>query len=541
MQSRLSVFLFRRLPPLALALLALSAPLPAWCQQATDEVDEEEEAPKPAFDILEYRVEGNTVLPAIAIERAVYSYLGPGRNIDDVQAAAQSLERTYQSSGYLTVLVGIPEQKVADGVVILQVTEGTLDRLRVQGARYYSAGHIRALAPSLKEGEVPYFPDVQKDLAVLNRQPDRKVAPVLKPAMVPGQVDIDLKVEDKLPLHGSVELNNRYTANTEPLRLSASIRYDNLWQKQHSASVQVLTSPQDLSQVRVISGNYVFNPGNRDRILALYAVRSDTDVATPSASIVGRGTIAGARYIVPLPARGEITHSATVGADYKDFKESERRFGTGSLLPPISYVPLTVGYAVQQRGRKGVTTANLGATFGMRGWFGNNESEFAARRFGAHANFFYVRGDLQRDQIIGRGYTLFVRIGGQMASGPLVNTEQYFAGGVDTVRGYLEAETLGDDALAARIEIKSPSLTKQVGGTLDELNALAFFDAAEVRTQMPLRPLPGMTRLSSAGLGLRAKGPHNLAASLDLAWPFQSTPQTSAGDVRLHFRVAYDF
>jgi hemolysin activation/secretion protein len=523
----------------SLSFVFLVAAASAKAESAADEV--EEDAPKPVFDILEYRIEGNTVLPAIDVERAVYPYLGPGRTIDDVQAAAQALEKTYQTSGYLTVLVGIPEQKVTEGAVVLQVTEGKLDRLRVQGPRYYSAGHIRALAPSLKEGEVPYFPDVQKDLALLNRPADRKVAPVLKPAMVPGSVDIDLKVDDKLPLHGSVELNNRYTANTEPLRLSAAVRYDNLWQRQHSASVQVLTSPQDTSQVRVISGNYVFNPGGRDNILALYAVRSDTDVATPSASIVGRGTITGARYIVPLPARGDIGHSVTLGADYKDFKESERRFAAESLLPPISYVPLSGGYTAQKRGRKGVTTLNLGTTFGMRDFFGNRDDEFAARRFGAHANFFVVRADAQRDQNLGRGYTLLIRVGGQTASGPLVNTEQYFAGGVDTVRGYLEAETLGDDALAARVELKSPSIARYAGSAVNELNAIAFVDAAEVRVQQPLFPIPGRTRLSSAGLGLRAKGPSNLAASVDLAWPFESTPRTTAGDMRVHFRVAYDF
>ncbi len=538
MRLNACTLLFRRSMTLLVALV-LAVPFHAWSQQAMD--DEEEEAPKPAFDILEYRVEGNTVLQAIEIERAVYPFLGPGRNIDDVQAAAQALEKTYQSSGFLTVLVGIPEQRVTSGVVVLQVTEGTLDRLRIQGARYYSAGHIRELIPSLKEGEVPYFPDVQKDLAVLNRPADRKVAPVLKPAMVPGQIDIDLKVEDKSPLHGSVELNNRYTANTEPLRLSAAIRYDNLWQRQHSASVQVLTSPQDLSQVRVISGNYVFNPGNRDRILALYAVRSDTDVATPAASIVGRGTITGARYIVPLPARGEIGHSVTLGADYKDFKESERRFAADNLLPPISYVPMTASYSAQKRGRKGVTTMNFGVTFGMRDFFGNHDSEFAARRFGAKSNFSYFRADVQRDHALGGGYALLVRITGQMASGPLVNTEQYFVGGVDTVRGYLEAEALGDDALTLRVEGKSPSLSRSVGNAVDELNAIAFVDAAEVRVQQPLPPTFGRTRLSSAGLGLRAKGPSGLAASVDLAWPFESTPRTNAGDLRLHFRVAYDF
>lgn len=518
------------------ALVTLGAAAFACAEQ-----DEADAAPKPTFDILEFRIEGNSVLPAIAIEKAVYPFLGPGRSIDDVQSAAQSLEKTYQSSGYLTVLVGIPEQKVTAGVVVLQVTEGTLDRVRVQGARYYSAGYIRSLAPSLTEGEVPYFPDVQKDLAVLNRPADRKVAPILKPAQVPGQVDIDLKVDDKSPLHGSVELNNRYTPNTSPLRLSAAIRYDNLWQRQHSASVQVLVSPQDMSQVRVISGNYIFNPGGRDRILALYAVKSDTDVATPAASIVGKGFIVGARYIVPLPGKGEVSHSATLGVDYKDFQESERRFAANNLLPPISYVPLTAGYAAQKQGRKGLTALNLGTTFGMRGFFGNSESEFSARAYGASASWAVFRGDIQREQLVTRGYSIMVRVAGQMATGPLVNTEQFFIGGVDTVRGYLEAEALGDNAIALRVELRSPSFAKHVGSALDELNALVFFDAAEVRLIQPLPTTPGSTSLYSAGLGLRAKGPRNLAATLNLGVPFESTRYTTAGDPRLQFSVAYAF
>jgi hemolysin activation/secretion protein len=74
------------------------------------------------FDVLEFEIEGNTVLPALAIERAVYPFLGPGKTIDDVQGARAALEKAYQDAGYLTVVVDVPPQQVKGGKVVLAVT-----------------------------------------------------------------------------------------------------------------------------------------------------------------------------------------------------------------------------------------------------------------------------------------------------------------------------------------------------------------------------------------------------------------------------------
>jgi hemolysin activation/secretion protein len=47
--------------------------------------------------------------------------------------------------------------------------------------------------------------------------------------------------------------------------------------------------------------------------------------------------------------------------------------------------------------------------------------------------------------------------------------------------------------------------------------------------------------LSSAGVGLRLTGPHGLNAMLDLAQAFNASGSVNAGDVRVHFRIAYDW
>ncbi len=503
--------------------------------------DSAAESDLPRFDILEYQVEGNTVLPTIEVERAVYPFLGPQRTIKDAEAARAALEHAYQQAGYLTVLVDIPEQKVDDGVVRLRVMEGKIDRLAVSGNRYYSRGTIRDKVPALEAGKVPHFPDVQKELAQLNRGSDRRVTPVLRPGETPGTVTAELKVEDKLPLHGGIELNNRESPNTEPLRLQAFLRYDNLWQREHSAAIQYLVAPQDPTQVRALSGTYVIPISGTDNVIAFYGVHSRSNVAAiGDLTVIGNGDIVGARYVVPLQPVAELYHSLTLGIDYKQFGQSVGFPGTPAVDTPISYVPLSMQYSGTIAGKRGVTQGTFSANFGPRGVFENKDAEFENNRFEAHANYIYLRGELSREQALPHGSSLFARLGGQVASGPLISNEQFVAGGVDTVRGYLEAEQSGDDAYYGRVELRSPSLTN-AESLVSELVVLGFVDGASLHLQDALPGQKSSYNLSSGGVGLRLKTRPHLDATLDVAVPFESAQVTRAGEARVLFKVAYEF
>src|SRR3546814_9320522 len=46
-------------------------------------------------------------------------------------------------------------------------------------------------------------------MALNSRSADRQVTPELKAGATPGTVDVALNVEDKLPLHGGLEVSNR--------------------------------------------------------------------------------------------------------------------------------------------------------------------------------------------------------------------------------------------------------------------------------------------------------------------------------------------
>ena len=226
---------------------------------AAEQETPQQEAPQQEanFDLLELRVKGNTLLERNQLERTVYPFLGLKKNIDTVEEARNALENLYRIKGYQTVAVDIPEQNVENGVVYLQVVEGKVSRLRVKDSRYFSLGAIKAGVPELAPGKVPNLPIMQKQLAALGSQnADRKITPVLRAGDTPGTLEVDLKVKDQLPLHGSIALNGRNTSSTSLLRLVSSLHYDNLWQKLHSASLMYQVAPENREEVDCL-GRYL--------------------------------------------------------------------------------------------------------------------------------------------------------------------------------------------------------------------------------------------------------------------------------------------
>lgn len=493
-----------------------------------------------AFNIFEYVVNGNTVLTVTQIEKAVYPYLGENRSIDDVEKARSALEKAFHEEGYLTVFVNIPEQEVNAGVVKLDVLEGRIERLNVVGSKYYSLGKIKQSVTEFEEGRVPHFPTVQKQIASVNINTDRAVAPVLRPGKSPGMVEVDLKVDDKFPLHASLELNDRYTPNTTKTRLSGNLRYDNLWQRDHSLGLGFQVTPEDTEQVKVFSATYVI-PYAGD-YWAMYGVVSDSDIsAVGDVNVLGNGSIYGLRYIHPMPSPYKsFNHNLTLGMDYKDFKETTTLLGSDSFNTPISYVPFLIGYTGNLLTPESTTKLDLNFIFSTKS-FMHNEKEFFIKRAFARPNFSYLRGQLEHTQTLPNQWQAYASIGGQATGDLLISNEQYFLGGLDTVRGYLEASALGDQGVNATVELRTPPLHKYLSDNFTDARLYTFYDYGYAKVRDPGAFQIEQFILSSYGVGMDVKARHGLFARLDYARALRTVGTVEDGDMRLHFKVGFDW
>jgi hemolysin activation/secretion protein len=501
------------------------------------------EGPAPSFDILEYRVLGASLLDRLAIERAVYPHLGPGRSMGDVEAARDALVEAYRTAGYATVFIDIPEQDVKGGIVRLRVTEGRLARVTVSGAEYSSSRRIRSVLQSAAPGDVPRLPDLQAELASLQRVlPDRTIVPVLRSGRDPGTFDLDLRVDERLPLHATFELNDRYTADTSRLRASATLSYDNLFQRAHSASLQFQGSPEEPGEVEVFALTYVGRSEASRNVWALYWIDSNSDVAALNTlSVIGSGTILGGRYIVPLDGSESYFPSLTWGVDYKDFDEDVRLPDEPAAATPISYWVASVAYGAGFR--RDALSGNYSTTLRIapRG-LGNTEEEFAFKRFRGRPNFAILSVAADVSVGVGERLTLLARMSGQYAPQPLVSNEQFSLGGVSSVRGYLEAETLADMGIAGTLEgaLRLWPAAIAAGEAPVSPSAVSFFGFWDAGVASVEDPLPGQLRrldLASVGAGLRFAWQEWLDGEVAWAYPLVPGPRTLDSDARWHFSV----
>ncbi len=352
----------------------------------------------PRFPVEKYLVDGNTVLPPAALGQAITNIDGAfGTNVsfDGIEAAVTELGKAYHERGYGLVKVDVPQQKLTNATVKLEVLEGRLADIKVAGNHFFSSNNVMRALPSLHTNLVLNVPIFNAELNRANGNQDRQVYPVIGPGPDPGSSELTLNVKDRLPLHAKLEFNNQNSPGTPDLRVNTSAVYDNLWQAEHSLGLQYGFSPEaykvssvwnayDQPTVAYYSGFYRLPLGNPEPIgnlvannpgsfgyneatrqfnlpppsgqpeMTFYANRASIDTGVQSLStqtlVDTNGTFAaeqtlhqditinqglGFQLTKPLPEVGGIRSLLSAGLDYKMY--SLTSYGTNVFIETSTY------------------------------------------------------------------------------------------------------------------------------------------------------------------------------------------------------------
>ena len=255
-------------------------------------------------------------------------------------------------------------------------------------------------------------------------------------------------------------------------------------------------------------------------------------------TVLGDGEIFGLRWIKPLPRLAQnLAQHATLGWDYKNFGQAVL-FADQALLAPVSYSPFMAGYNGDLFHEDGsLSQLSLETNF----LFWGDYRQFEDRRFGATPNYLSLRGNLRHRQALPEDLAMELRVGGQVTNVPLIANEQMLAGGMFSVRGYHEAERLGDDGVNGSLEFHGPDLGKHLYEGLGLLRFVAFGDLAYLWIQDALPGQPRRFSLASSGLGFHLALWRRLNGTLFWSYPFIQTEAVAAGETRVDFRIAYDY
>ncbi|MDT0508419.1 ShlB/FhaC/HecB family hemolysin secretion/activation protein [Novosphingobium sp. MMS21-SN21R] len=509
------------------------------------------------FFIAALDVVGANILAPAEIERLVYQFTGPDKSGQDVDAARKAIQDAYAAKGYEAVIVDIPTQETAlfqQGIVQIRVNESPVGAIQVVDARHHGEGRIRSDLPSLQEGKPLDLKALQSDLAAANRFPDRTVSPAFKPGKEPGSIDVDLNVQDSLPIHASAELNNDNSPSTTDLRASGSVRYSNLFGAGHTLSVSAIVAPRAPRESKVFSGSYLAPFIGSPWSVLVYGYNSNSNVAAlGGTNVLGDGFQIGLRGIYRLPTK-TTSQSVSFGVDYKDFNQKIFVGGVNAGTTPINYLPLVVEYNFARGGEYTQFDASLGMTAGIRAIKKVRQictagqvicspvDQFQDKAVDSAENFFRLNLGLNYQYSTKSDIVLKLGLNGQLADTHLVSNEQFGLGGSSSVRGYYQSEAVADNGVGGSLEIQSPSLATVFGTFVDELRFFGFVDAGYTYLlgRVPTDQAKDFT-LVGAGGGLRIRLLGHLSGNVIAGVPLVAGPVSKKGDPRVTFQVKSEF
>ena len=264
----------------------------------------------PHIAVEAYEVSGNDLLSDDVLQGVLSKYIGTNVSFDDIGSMLKELTLEYRDRGYDTVSVTTPVQRITNGIIKIQIFEGTLASITISGNRFFSSNNIMRALPGVKTNMILNSKLFQPELDRANANQDRQIYPQIGEGLDPDTSTLTLVVKDRLPLHAKVEFNNQNSPDTPDLRINSSAVYNNLWQMEHSLGVQYSFSPEFYKQ----------GPGWPFYDLPLVANYS-------------------AFYRLPLGAPGSVADQVSANPGSFGYSEATRKF---NLPPPSGAVELNM-------------------------------------------------------------------------------------------------------------------------------------------------------------------------------------------------------
>jgi hemolysin activation/secretion protein len=498
-----------------------------------------------------FRFAGNTILPPNEAQALVSDGVGRDLTLAQIEALAARVTAWYRERGYLLARAYVPAQEIAGGVVEIAVSEGQIGAVEIRGARRYDPAFLRAHVLLGRDRPAFQAQDFERSLFLLNDLPGLEVKSTLKPGAIPGTTDVVLDVEKERLLTGEIEANNYGSRETGYERFGLALNVNNPFGWNDSFGIRGLLS-RDGDALWYARGTYDVALGywGTRLSLAYTHINADADVreVIGPIGVTGSGDIGSVALIHPIWRSRAWSLYVHGGFDISNLEnQSETAGATATTRDRLRVLSAgaTVTTVDSWRGASALSLSfyqGLGGALG--GLDGDNDPE--ASRPGAGGSFFKLGGQVSRLQQVWGPVSIYVKAAGQVANTDLVAAEQFYIGGVGTVRGYALAQFAGDNGYAVTGEVRLaapgfsdvPAFLGKTWGQILELYAFVDHAGAWLR-----QPQPDERRdqfLTSVGAGVSLNVAQNFLINVEYARPVG--PRASDGrDNVVYFRAVKYF
>jgi len=499
-------------------------------QKAEVQLQKEENQPQaqgPAFKVNKIELVGNN---SIFSTQLLHLYAKPfeGRvlHLKDLQDLALLITAHYQRAGYMTSRAFVPPQEIQNGKVIIRILEGRVGDIKIKGNQWFPAP-LYLDRISLKQGEVFEMQQLGMSLQDINELPDRYVKAYLEPGSEIGKSDIVIVAQDKNPIHASYEYNNNGTSLTHISRDIFHFTDNNL--SGHGDSLQTSISMADQNSVLGGMIQYVL-PNPREGLT--YSFNGGYDYSRLEKDLRSLKVTSTSFFISPGVTKNFIRTprlkvDGFIGFEMKDAKTLVDQ---NKLSLDRSRV-LDIGPRVALDDNWGKTFWADDLRIGIPDILGGSElHDPEASRIDSGGEFVYMTSSVDRINRLPFDSYLVLHGGGQYSPMPLTSLEQFYLGGMYSVRGYPENDSSGDSGLNFSAELRIPPYFIPKGWHVwnskdktwrDTLSLVTFVDGGRVFNFKRQQASSAKDRtLLGTGVGVRYYVSPDINCQAGIGFPF---------------------
>ncbi len=448
----------------------------------------------PTVTVQRFEITGNSVFSSDALRALILTYLGQPLTLADLYKAADVLTRYYQSRGYGLARATIPEQQLTGGSVTLQVVEGRIGKISVEGNTRTHTQRIRKQASAIESGDVYTDSAMDRSSLLVNDLSGVQAQAVLEPGAEFGTADLTYKVTESPEYSGQISFDDYGRADVGRWRLNAEADAASFTGNGDHLSANLTHTEADLLNFGGLAYTAPLGePGGTMTAGYNQSIYHVSGAKFAALELSGSSRNASVSYqYAQIRSQTDSLYWGFGAQHGLSFSDSKGKVVTETNL---NLLQLTGFYThTQQDG----TSLSLSGSFSSNGDHddGNNaDAEFARLELDGS----YVHPFAETWTFIGKG-------SGVWSPDPLSDTEKYSLGGPDNVRGFVSAEARGDSGLFASIEAQhslAPAWPLSVGWFVESGRVWnKQFDSLDVKTQKTVTTPGGAVTLSSAGMEL---------------------------------------
>lgn len=502
-----------------------------------------ENAQNVRFVLSGVNIEGNTVIDDQTLAAPFAGLIGRDVSVSEVFAATEQVTRIYDGAGYALSLAYVPAQDVRGGVVLIRVVEGYIADVSVRGVG--DGGRWGSYGEKLKESRPLTTAVLERYLLLISDLAGVKATNFFErieggPA---GGMRLVVSIEQKT-FGAHLEVNNRGSKAIGPVRSFVNFELNDVvgLDERFTAFGAGTFDGQEL----VYAGARLDLPlGIEGTVVSFEAARSETKPGTALLSALefqGTGWTGSVGLTHALIRSIKENLFVSIGVTYKNLKSNL----SGALNSHDKITVAHAGFDYDSRDRwGGLWNVAVKVLVGLDAFDATQESDPFSSRAGASGRFVKVEGSISHLASIDETVSIYGELGGQIADGPLLVSEQCGYGGANIGRAFDPFEITGDHCVKGRAEIRFDLPVRgKLGHVFRSAQFYALADFGFLIKDGTLLPTENRTEAAeSIGWGWRFKTQDALSGFVEVAHPLDRGIASSGGtrDTRIFFGLAADY